>query len=224
MSERRGTTSDFPRWYVNFQAAVILALPRPDTIGEDVALGWKDNGESLTRALHNALIPPALKFALLADLGTITVPKDYDHATALATFMARNRRKFYGVNENITDANFANPSRILKPGDKLRVRAFKQVVGGATSSEECMAFLATQKAVHTGAQGASMVFEQKRGQLPKGYWYTSFDEKDRLWAVAGGRHGVPSVNASSGGGFGFGLGAFGGPWHDGCALLCFCDE
>src|SRR3989344_9566179 len=87
------------------------------------------------------------KFALLVDLGIITVPDDYDHANRLATFLERNREKFYNVDNDITDQNF--PSRILKPGDKLLVRAFKQIVPDTTTSEERMAFLETQGAVYT---------------------------------------------------------------------------
>jgi hypothetical protein len=164
------------------------------------------------------------KFALLVDLGTITVPDDYVHGSRLTTFGKEHRKEFYYYNDAITDGNFPNPTRVLKPGDKLRVRAYKQIVPGETTSEERMAFLATQKAVLVGAQGASLVYEQKRKQLPKGKWYVSFDEKDRLWQDAGGGHGVPGVGAHSDGGFYFDLGRFEYPWSDGSVLLCFCDE
>lgn len=167
---------------------------------------------------------PTEKFALLVDLGIITVPDDYDHATALAKFGKKNRKKFYYYHGAITNKYFPNPTRVLKPGDKLRVRAFKQIVGGTTTSEERMTFLATQKAVHVGAHGASLVFDQKRDQLPKGKWYASFDEPDRLWQDAGGYHRVPDVRADSDGGFGFSLGVFEGVWSGGSAFLCFCDE
>jgi hypothetical protein len=86
-----------------------------------------------------------------------------------------------------------------------------------------MVFLATQKAIHTGAQGASLVFEQKRGELPKDKWYASFDEKERLWKDAAGDHGVPCVDAYSDGDFFFDLGYFGGVWGDGYAFLCFTE-
>ena len=167
---------------------------------------------------------PTEKFALLADLGIITVPEDYDHATWLATFGKKNHKKFYYYNDALTDQNFPNPSRILKPGQKLRVRAFKQVVRGTTTSEERMVFLASQNAVHTGAQGASLVFDEKREELPKGYWYASFDKKERLWKDADGDHGVPCVCAYSGGVFRFSLGSFERAWYGVNAFLCFCDE
>jgi hypothetical protein len=166
---------------------------------------------------------PTEKFALLVDIGIITVPDDYVHEKRLTTFGKQNRKKFYCYNNKITDKNFPNPTRVLKPGDKLRVRAFKQVVGGKTTSEERMAFLATQKAIHTGAQGASLVFDQKRDQLPKGKWYASFDEKDRLWTDAGGSHRVPLMGCYSDSDFRFDLGVFELVWYGVYAFLCFCD-
>lgn len=164
------------------------------------------------------------KFALLVDLGIIIVPDDYDPASRLKTFGKQNRKKFHYYDDNIIDKNFPNPTRILKPGDKLHVRAFRQAVGGTTTSEERMAFLATQKAVHVGAQGASLVFDQKRDQLPKGKGYASFDEKDRLWKDAGGFHRVPFVFCDSDGDFFWHLGYFESVCSGFSVFLCFCDE
>lgn len=171
------------------------------------------------------IVGPTGKFGLLADLGYITVPESYDHATCLAVFKEKNRKNFGYYNNSITDANFPNPTRVLKPGNKLRVRAFKQVVSGRTTSEERMDFLRKQKGnVFVGAQGATHAFEQKRGQLPKGYGYASFDEKDALWTDGGGYHRVPCVYRRSAGAFKFNLGYFEYVWHDDLCLLCFCDE
>ncbi|MEI6580932.1 MAG: hypothetical protein WCO07_02025 [bacterium] len=161
------------------------------------------------------------RFKLFADLGVITVPENYVHGEQLGSL---NQDEFYYFNDAITDANFPNPSRVLKPGDKLWVRAFKQVVPGDTSSEDRMGFLKKLNAVFTGAQGASLVYQQKRSQLPKGFWYCSFDEKERLWKDSGGSHRVPSVGAVSGGGFVFRLGDFAGPWDGSYVILCFCDK
>lgn len=187
-------------------------------------------GNKLAKAMYDAIsgdeahpVVSTKKFALLTDLGTITVPDDYDHTTRLTSFSKKNRKKFYYYNDAIADANFSNPSRILRPGDKLRVRVFKQIVSGMTTSEERLSFLATQKAVHVGAQGASLVFEQKRDQL-RGHWYLSFDEKDALWEDADGSHRVPGVGARSGGGFRFYLDEFEDVWNDFDTFLCFCDE
>ena len=202
------------------------------TVGKLVLDGKCDpeNVANVLQAIVSGSVEPALKnepaekFALLVDLGIITVPDDYVHDKRLTTFGKQNRKKFYYYNAEITDKNFPNPTRVLKPGDKLRVRAFKQVVGGTTTSKERMAFLATQKATHTGAQGASLVFEQKRDELPKGKWYASFDEPERLWKDAGGRHRVPFVGAYSDGDFEFDLDYFENVWIDYDAFLCFYYE
>lgn len=164
------------------------------------------------------------KFALLVDLGIITVPEGYDHATWLAKFKERNKEKFYFYNDDIADQNFPKPSRILKPGDRLRVRAYQQLVSGTTTSEERMTYLIAQGAVvFTGAQGASLVFAQKRDQLPKGKWYASFDQKECLWEDAFGVHRVPHVNAYSDGDFNFDLGHFEAVWYVDNAFLGFSD-
>lgn len=166
---------------------------------------------------------PTEKFEELADLGYIIVP-DGDPATCLARFAENNREKCWDFNNNITDVNFPNPSRVLKPGDKIRIRVIRQAVSGTTTSEERMDFLRKQKGnVFVGAQGSSYAFEQKRAQLPKGYWYASFDEKDRLW-YSDGYHRVADVCRDSVGGFRFSLGDFERVWDGGSCLLCFCDE
>ena len=171
--------------------------------------------------------PEPLKFGLLADLGIITVPADYVHSTQLASFKAKHqggrKKSFAYFNDEATDGNYMNPSRILMPGDKLWVRAHKQVVSGTTTSDERMAFLATLNSHHVGAQGASLVFDQKREQLPKGYWYASMDVKEYLWKDAVGYHRVPVVSADSNGDFHFHLGSFGHPWYGSDAVLSFCD-
>lgn len=165
------------------------------------------------------------KFALLCDLGTIVVPKDYDHATALASFKEQNRDKFYYYNDDINDANFPNPSRILKAGDRLMVHAYHQIVSGLTTSAERMAFLSLlQGNVYPGAQGASLVFEQKRAELLRRKWYASFDEADHLWLNAAGRHRGPHVRVDLVGDFEFELGNLDGPWDQENAFLGFCDE
>ncbi len=164
------------------------------------------------------------KFGFVKDLGVVVVPKGYKHPTALGSFKEEDYKKFNYYNDNITDEHFPNPTRILKPGDRLRVKIFEQTVSGSTTSEERLAFLKSQKAILVGAQGSSLVFKQKRNQLPKGFWYASFDEKERLWEDSDGGHRVPSVYANSDGGFWFDLGYFEYTWGEIFRLLCFCEE
>lgn len=176
--------------------------------------------EALARGFTISLDP---RFTLVRTLD-ITVPPDYVHATQLATFKKVCQMTRRDFNDNITDANFAKVTTPLSPGRKFKVKVWKQTVAGATTSEERMVFLRSQKAIFTGAQGASLVFAQKRQELPKGYWYCSFDEKDALWQDAVGYHRVPHVCAHSDGDFDFNLGHFEYEWGDDRCLLCFCDE
>ena len=227
-----GTTSKIPGWYITFQAALLMQAPRPDQIDQATAEEWSGNQGNLKKVLADVLIPTkeekpvgsVEKFEMLVDLGVITVPDDYVHGTCLGTFFKENGKKLYDFNKNITDTNFPNPSRILKPGDKLRVRVFHQIVSGSTTSKERMDFLEKQERnVYTGAQGVSLVFEQKRDLLPKGKWYASFDEADRLWKDFDGYHRVPGVGADSDGGFDVLLGDLEFDWDDNNAFFSFSD-
>jgi hypothetical protein len=166
----------------------------------------------------------ARKFILIKDLGIIEVPADYVHAH-LDHFVEANREKFYSVNKNITDENFSSKSTTkLTPGRKLRVRVYKQVVGGSTTSVERMDFLRAQPGnVWLGAQGVTLVWP-KREELPKGVWYCSFDEPDALWQDSDGHHRVPSLHCNTDGDFTFNLGRFGFDWNPDHYLLSFCDE
>lgn len=162
-----------------------------------------------------------MSFELLVDLGEIKVPDGYVHGKRLARFYRRDREKFCYFNDAITDKNFPNPSRILKPGDRLRVRVFRQVIVGTTTPEERMAFLVAQGAVYPGAQGASLVFRQHRNKLPKGLLYGSFDVPERLSKDTNSSHGMPYIVALSGGGFDFDLYSFERSRDDAYCLLCF---
>lgn len=205
----------------------LKAVPNFTALSEEQIGYYENHLDELPEALSRGFVMPS-KFELLVDLGVIEVPKGYVHRTRLATFKARYQndkiKSFYYYNDAITDEHFPNPSRILKPGDRLHVCAYRQVASGTTTSKERMDYLVAQgMPVYTGAQGASLVFEQKRDQLPKGKWYASFDEEDRLWGGAGGRRRVPYVCARSGGDFDFDLGSFGYPWAGDSAFLGFRD-
>ncbi len=78
------------------------------------------------------------RFCKLVDLGTITVPQDYNCNTRLSVF--RNSHCNYNddfVNQDplIIDENFPNPSRILKPGEILAVTVFRRHDYGVRSVE-----------------------------------------------------------------------------------------
>ena len=160
------------------------------------------------------------KFVPLVDLGVVTVPVD----PRLATFGRENRKRFFHYEEAITDANFSNPTRVLKPGDELEVQAFRQVVPGATTTEERLEFCRRQNGnVFVGAQGVSLVFELKRNQLPRGLWYGSFDQKKNLWKDARGCYGVPNLVVLRSGDFDLDLECFEQPRDEGYAFLLYRD-
>lgn len=158
------------------------------------------------------------RFELMTEF-EITVPENYVHATRLASL---HGGEFYSLNDNITDDNFARVTTQLVPGGKFKVKVFRQIISGLTTSEERMAFLRGREAVvFFGAQGASLVYEQAKDKLPKGYGYVSLDEKDALWADGDGYHRVPYVYRFTDGDWSFSLGYFERDWRDDYCLLCF---
>ncbi len=154
----------------------------------------------------------------------ITVPKSYDHATQLARFaLYTKKEKFYYYNDAITDKNFAGVTAKLIPGKTYGVKIFGIKWGKVVTSDDCLAFLATQRAVLVGAQGISLVRQLKKDEFPVGKWTVSFDDKDALWEDADGNHRVPSMNLHSDGDWHFNLGFFESDWNGNDCLLCLCD-
>jgi hypothetical protein len=191
---------------------------------EDRAKRFGDWNAAREEFIHNipSLWSVWMKFTLLEDFGVIVVPEEYDHATYLTSFEKQNRGKFWYYDKDITDTNFSNPSRILKAGDRLQVKAFKQIVPGETLSAERIVFLHMQNAVYTGAQGAGLVFEQRCVKLQKGMRYVSFDKVRLCEDVDLGRR-VPVVVAKPEGDFRFDLESLGRSWNRKDAFLCFCE-
>jgi len=174
----------------------------------------------------NTIISKTKKFTLLADLGTITVPNSYSAMTRLKKF----REKYYG--NILPDENnlinflrgikrFPNPSHAIKRGDKLRVRAFRQVVGGETTAKERMAFLDTKKAIYIGSPGLVIVFEQKRKILPKDFQYISFDRERYLLIDSRGSHRMLFIKDYPGGDFSLSFIHFKTELYADQAFFCF---
>ncbi len=79
----------------------------------------------------------------------------------------------------ITDHNFRKVSTQLKAGQTLQVEIFKGI--GLQSSEECIQFLKENNALLVGAQGAGLVLELKREEIPNDSNCYSFDEEYHLF-------------------------------------------
>lgn len=161
-------------------------------------------------------------FEPFINLGTLVVPSDYVNSDQLGNFNKKYRHKFLNYNDAMTDQNFNNPSYVLKPGDKLQVNVFKQTVPRTTTSEERMSFLSLQKSVvFLGAQGATLVWEQKRKNLIKGYYYCSFDHRENLWiSKEGGNSWFPRLDVYDDA-YEFHLNDFEVDLYEDYCLLCF---
>lgn len=219
-------TVSIPGWYVEFQADVLRQLPRPRELDQTTAEGWSSNQKALKNVLASVLLPSQDKpvadsrFTPLTTF-QITVPGNYDHSIQLASFREENHKKFFSYNNNITDANFARATNKLVPGKTYEAKIFK--ITKKVTSEDCLAFLKTQKAILVGAQGISIVWQQAKEQFPKNKWTISFDEKDALWQDADGTHGVSDVSRYSVDGWSFFLGSFEESWGVDYCVLCLCD-
>ena len=174
-------------------------------------------GEILEALARGFAIPS--KFELLVDLGIIKVPMDYNSKTQFKSFLGKNPPSEGW--DDFPSGEFVNTSRPLIPCEKIRVRAWKVVRGPATS-DECMDFLAAQNSILVGAQGASLVYEQKRKRLLKDVWYGSFDKKNYLWKDPDdGRLMVPGLYADPDGEVNWSLEAFEDNRTSGSAILSF---
>lgn len=152
---------------------------------------------------------------------SLTIPREYDHATQLSGFAKQHRKEFYYWNDSITDANFAHATRKLEPGKTYTVKIFG--IKKTVTSEDCLTFLKSQNAILVGAQGLTLVWQETKDQFPVGKWTISFDEKDALWQDADEDRRVPSVYRHSDGDWEFFLGYFGDDWSADGGLLCLCD-
>jgi len=105
MTTKHGTASQVTGSYVEFQAAVLRALPRD--IDSDIALGWTQNGESLARVLREALTPDGKPAGLSAKASakasnTYSLSVDYGRSVEDAVKAGR----YDWANSDITSRNF----------------------------------------------------------------------------------------------------------------------
>lgn len=113
----------------------------------------------------------ASPYVVHSDFATITVPAEYNHERRLEEY----RIDSFHRNDGIRCPDFGEPSRILKPGDNLRVRLFRQTTQGVLTLEERREFFDAQGAVHVGAQGASLIAEVLGERLTNNYWHVPVD-------------------------------------------------
>jgi len=221
------SSTAFPGWYVNFQAALLQQAPRPGELDQETAEGWAHNQAALKKILAEGLLPRVSakdegdnRFELIKTINLV-VPGNYVHATRLASFKKENYENFFGYNSDITDKNYARVTNKLVPGQKGKVKIFQ--IKEPVSALDCLKKLKKERAILVGAQGASLVWELKKKELPLGKWGVSFDKKEVLWRNGLGDHRVPKIFGVSDGAWYFDLSDFEGDWGGDSYLLCFCD-
>jgi hypothetical protein len=148
------------------------------------------------------------------DLGILTVPQGHRHDGHLGAFRREQESKFFHFDGAVTDKNFPQPSTILRPRDKFWVLAFRHSGEEKLTAEDRMEFLKRQEGnVFVGPQGASLIFEQRALELPRGHWYASLDEPENCWDDEGFR-GFGYLVAHADGDFEFNVGYHGQPLHN----------
>lgn len=117
-------------------------------------------------------------FSKIAELGVVEAPEDYCHARRLSTFQSNGVRI---ADPLIETRRFGTPSDILRPGTSLKVDILQHDVSKDVSVGTCLRFFDTEKGVvYPGVQGLTLVWEQKRDLLPRGFELLSLDRMQRL--------------------------------------------
>ncbi len=129
----------------------------------------------------------------------LTIPEDYNHATRLDSFCKMKQDeviKLFNFYKH-TDAEFGNATTKLLPGQRFRIKVFR--VKEIVSCDDCLILLKSEKAVLTGVQGLSLVYELAKDQIPKGTKGISLDKKTAfLENKFDGRHYVPDIHRYNG--------------------------
>lgn len=160
---------------------------------------------------------PRVEFSLLRDLGIIQVPEGYAPDTYMSSFRERHRPDFVSMFKQQADTFLTeHATRILRAGERFRVRIFAQDHGEMTTSEERVAFLQGHGAVYLGACGLMLLWEQKRDVLPRNMWHTSFEGSVKCINVAGIRRDGGDQNF-------FSQASLYDRWTEDYALVCFTD-
>ncbi len=130
------------------------------------------------------------KFGLVKTV-QVTVPAEYDQATCLDTFDEDYVSDFKFFEHDINDEHYRNVTDKLYAGEKFLVEIYE--VKSKVTSEECLAFLASQRAKLVGAQGLSVFYEATRGDYPFSELTLSFDKEKNLWKDKDGNYNIPAL-------------------------------
>ncbi len=112
---------------------------------------------------------------------SIGVPYDYEHHTQIGRAVNRlvGAEGVNFVHENLIDDNFTKTTDRLVAGKPYEVLLF--FVKSRASSEACVEFLLSQRALLVGAQGLLLVQSLASWQFPVDSWVHSLDVKANLF-------------------------------------------
>lgn len=128
------------------------------------------------------------------------------------------KEKFYYVNSKLTDLNFPSPKTVKEPTDDNCKLIH---IARTMTSQEVLESIKKEGYRPANAHELMLWFSKNKSSIKPYEWIVALQQ---TWKDADGHHGVPSVDAYSGGGFEFSLGLFEFSWSDGFAFLCFCDK
>lgn len=211
---------EMPGLWANFIGVIVASLPRILPIAW--IKYWLNHGEELRDKLA-ALFKHDPRFEEIGSF-PVVVPDGYNHGTVIADLHREHHNEFYRWDDASNDFNYANPSNVLTPGHRFKVKMFAVKCEQVVSAGDCLKVLAAYKGVLTGAQGAALAYQQGKSYMSYKYkGFVSFDKKDNL-PVLNGYHRVPNVLADTDGSFCWGLDHFDDDWYESSVLLCFCNE
>ncbi|MFA5358588.1 MAG: hypothetical protein WC310_02060 [Patescibacteria group bacterium] len=136
----------------------------------------------LQKIIESAVQDNPWPFELVTDFGLIVVPDNYNHATQLASFRSKYPELFGNRSQNMVDSRFALVSHVLRPGEKFWVLGFKNLKAylSPTTNEQRLAFIKSQEGFLVGAQGLTLVWEQRSQLFLPRQHYASLDVKKAL--------------------------------------------
>lgn len=151
----------------------------------------------------------------------VMVPDDYNHSTCFKSFRKEHHKEFSSYNFTTTDKHFSGVTTKLVGGQSFRVDVVR--VNVEMPYQDCLAYLENQGVILVGAQGASLIWKQKREELPLRR-SISLDKRDALHKDSNGHHKIPSIRRYSDGHFDWFLSRFEYPCREGYHLLCFHEK
>ena len=191
----RGTTSQVNGSYVEFQAAVLRALPRD--IDSDVALSWTKNGELLARILREALTPNGKPAG-----NTYPLSVDYDLSVENAVKLGQ----YNWTNGDITGKNFPT-TRTGKVEVVVELIRFNCAISTKDAQREL-----DQRGYRPAELHELLAFGEKYPELQRQFPIVALGS---VWQGRDGDRDVPCL-VGDGSGRGLDLGWVGDDWCEVC--------